>query len=518
MKTFVSHDGIDSNGVRAEVYVQDGRGTVKEIKENKNGTADVHFQVENLKYPVHGWIGQDNPVYDVVKKSLESKEDVQFRIEVQRKPSVERNIPIGELRTDMNKARENTISILAAINGIFSDEAVTNPSEDPASTYGRIKANGSEKKMPAVGASNVLNVLQEVAASQSVTSDIISAIAAQAILNGAEVKDVLTAISGPDRKDDSQPELKKSFSVEAPSWKSYNSDGRQNLGSSSIQAGVGAEQFVRGNIVKNLSLKNYDDADLNKLVDFFGKAVLAISDKIQAAAYGKGFRADRSVASHARVRGIVYDTINEYYPIPVNKDLKLSEDDLKTWVTLVGKLSFNRFKLSIEISNHNTSIDEIVLPDTLVAGLEGVEEANVIPEITLAKPEEDVTVKDAAIEEVTNPTSNKDVPATEPISSVKVDYEVLPPSLIDESILVNGKLPDDVAPTEDTIELFKEFVSDSGLEKKDIAKVSKFLAWTYGPKFTKAQMIPDDVLTEFVDFYVSLGSENFVKAVTNTIK
>jgi hypothetical protein len=513
MKTFVSYDGIDANGVRAEVYVQDGKGTVKEIKENKNGTADVHFQVENLKYPVHGWIGQDNPVYDVVKKSLETKEEVNFRIEVQRKSSVERSIPISDLRTDMNKARENTISILAAINGISSDEAVTSPSEDPASTYGRIKATGSEKKAPAVGVSNVLSVLQEVAASQTVTSDIIAGIAAQAILNGAGVDDVLAAISGPDRKDDSQPELKKSFSVEAPSWKSYNSDGRQNLGSSSIQAGVGAEQFVRGNIVKNLSLENYDNTDLNNAVDFFAKAILAISDKIQAAVYGKGFRADRSVASHARVRGIVYDTINEYYPIPVNKDFKLSEEELNNWVTLVGKLSFNRFKLAIEVSNHTTSIDEITLPDSLKTGSTMPEKATVLPEEVAVKEE-----PQASIAEETTPVIVETEDVNDAVSSAEVDYEVLPPSFIEESILVSGKLPDELAPTEDTIELFKEFVSDSGLDKKDIAKVSKFLAWTYGPRFTKAQMIPDDVLTEFVDFYVSLGSDNFVKAVTGTIK
>ena len=543
MKTFVTHDGVDGNGVRAEVYVQTGEGVIKEIKENANGTADVHFAVENLKFPVHGWIGQDNPVYDVVKKAHQTGDKVEFRIEAQRKANIERDIPIADLRADMKIAREKTIAILASVNGIVSDEAVTNPEEDPASTYGRIKATGNEKKTVATPGSvfvagTALQTLRDVVAEQTVTSDIIAAIAAQALVAGSSTAEVLEAISGPDRRDDSQPELRKSFSVEAPSWKAFNSDGRQNLGALSITAGVSSEQFVRAELAKSVSPELVNNDQFNEAVKYFATLILAISDKIQAATYGSGFRADRSVASHARVRGIVYDTVTEYFSLPIESNVTVDPNKLNDWVTQVGRLSYNRFKTAVDIANSELKVDEVLIPDSLLNGAtlistSNVEQSAVVeqePVIEMTEPEE--TAPAATTEEVVQSESDDvqeavEAPLVEAVVEASApevspaiaevaeadDYEVLPQMHLDEDILVGGKLPDDVAATEETIEMFKEFVTETGLPKSDLSKVAKLLAWTFGPKFGKAQNIPDDALTDFIDFYVSMGAENFIKAV-----
>lgn len=543
MKTFVTHDGVDGNGVRAEVYVQTGEGVIKEIKENANGTADVHFTVENLKFPVHGWIGQDNPVYDVVKKAHQTGDKVEFRIEAQRKANIERDIPIADLRADMKIAREKTIAILASVNGIVSDEAVTNPEEDPASTYGRIKATGNEKKTVATPGSvfvagTALQTLRDVVAEQTVTSDIIAAIAAQALVAGSSTAEVLEAISGPDRRDDSQPELRKSFSVEAPSWKAFNSDGRQNLGALSITAGVSSEQFVRAELAKSVSPELVNNDQFNEAVKYFATLILAISDKIQAATYGSGFRADRSVASHARVRGIVYDTVTEYFSLPIESNVTVDPNKLNEWVTQVGRLSYNRFKTAVDIANSELKVDEVLIPDSLLNGAtlistSNVEQSAVVeqePVIEMTEPEE--TAPAATTEEVVQSESDDvqeavEAPLVEAVVEASApevspaiaevaeadDYEVLPQMHLDEDILVGGKLPDDVAATEETIEMFKEFVTETGLPKSDLSKVAKLLAWTFGPKFGKAQNIPDDALTDFIDFYVSMGAENFIKAV-----
>jgi hypothetical protein len=545
MKTFISHDGVDANGVRAEVYVQDGEGVIKEIKESANGTADIHFTVDNLKFPVHGWIGQDNPVYQVVKKAKETGEKVSFRIESQRKSKVDRTIPMEELRKDMNSAREKTISILAAINDIMSDEAVTNPDEDPNQTYGRIKATGGEPKRSASGVAGViiagtaLEVLKTASADQTVTNDIIANLAASALLAGAEVSEVQAAISGPDRRDDSQPDLRKNFSVEAPSWKAFNSDGRQNLGASNIQAGVGVEQFIRLQTARIAGHDEVASAEFNDVVSYFARLTLAIADKVQAAGYGKGFRADRSVASHARVRGIVYDTISEYYPLPVDENLKVSKEAVDAWVTNVGRLSFNRFKLAIDITNDNSVIEEIEIPASVLGGsvvtskpvvkTEPVVVAEPVVEAPKAAVEVITTVAEDLVEIVSEPAvetvkedpkkAKAEVETESEVAPVAVDYEVLPQTLLDESLLVDGKLPADIAATEDTIEEFKTFVTESGLEgKEDLAKVSRFLAWTFGDKFAKASNIPDDELMNFIDFYVASGTENFVKAVNGVTK
>lgn len=541
MKTFVTHDGVDGNGIRAEVYVQTGEGVVKEIKENANGTADIHFTVENLKFPVHGWIGQDNPVYDVVKKAQTTGDKVEFRIEAQRKANIERDIPIADLRADMKTAREKTISILASINGIVSDEAVTNPEEDPASTYGRIKAKGDERKTVATPGSafvsgTALQTLRDIVGEQTVSNDIIAAVAAQALLSGNTTAEVLEAITGPDRRDDSQPELRKSFSVEAPSWKAFNSDGRQNLGTSSITSGVGAEQFVRASLTKKLSPELLETEKMNDAVKYFATLILAMSDKIQAAAYGQGFRPDRSVASHARVRGIMYDTITEYHELPISSDGIIRPDVLNHWVTTVGRLSYNRFKLSIAIANSTETVDEINIPQSLIT-VDGKQSESVTLETTPPAVEKVATetfeettnvtpveesVETATVQESTvkvkeestveTPEPAEESPALKAIEEAN-DYEALPQMHLDENLLIDGKLPEDIASTEETIEMFKEFVIETGLPKSDLPKVAKLLAWTFGPKFNKAQLIPDENLVDFIDFYVSMGSENFIKTV-----
>jgi hypothetical protein len=544
MKKFTTHDGVDANGVRAEVFVQAGEGLVKEIKENANGTADVHFSVDNLKFPVHGWIGIDNPVYDVVKKAKETGDKVSFRIETQRKASVDRTTPIADLRKDMNSARENTIAILASVNDILSDEAVTNPDEDPNPTYGRIKATGGEPKKSAstvLVAGSALEVLRTASADQTVTNDIISNLAASALLAGAELPDVLAAISGPDRRDDSQPELRKNFSVEAPSWKAFNSDGRQNLGASNIQAGVGVEQFIRLQVARVVGYDDVASPNFNDAVKYFAQLTLGIADKVQASAYGKGFRADRSVASHARVRGIVYDTISEYYPLPLTENTTTTQENVDEWVTNVGRLSFNRFKLAIEITNDSSEIADVSLPASILGEGKAAPKKEAKVEEVAVKPEP-TPIVEAPAEEV-KPASKKEAkpkveekkPEVTPVEeaeaveeanvetepapvTVSADYELLPQTLLDESMLVDGKLPEDIAATKDTIEEFKAFVTEAGLtSKEDLSKVSKFLAWTFGEKFAKASNLPDDELVNFIDFYVASGSENFVKAVNGVI-
>lgn len=542
MKTFITHDGVDANGIRAEVFVQDGEGVVKEIKESSKGTADIHFSVENLKFPVHGWIGQDNPVFDVVKKAMKDGEKVSFRIETQRKAKVDRALPMEELRKDATSARENIILVLASVNGIVSDEAVTNPEEDPNPTYGRIKATGGEPKKSATAgvivAGTALEVLRTTAADQTVTNDVISALAASALLAGAEISEVQAAISGPDRRDDSQPELRKNFSVEAPSWKAYNSDGRQNLGASNIQAGVGVEQFIRLQVARVVGYDEVASPKFNDAVSYFARLTLAIADKVQSAAYGKGFRADRSVASHARVRGIVYDTISEYYPLPVLEDITVSKEEVDNWVTNVGRLSFNRFKLAIEITNDPSLIEQIDLPEGLLTAGSAPKKAPsapVVEEVVTPAVPEVVEAPVEALEAPKKASKAKSEPVVEvtpepvveaPVASeeavvepVSADYEALPQTLLDESLLVDGKLPADIAASEETIEEFKAFVAEAGLESRDeLVKVSKLLAWTFGEKFSKASNIPDDELVNFIDFYVASGTDNFIKAVNGAAK
>ena len=53
-KPFVSYDGADEQGTRAEVMVNVGVGTVKEIERGEKGkSAKIKVAVEGLRFPIN---------------------------------------------------------------------------------------------------------------------------------------------------------------------------------------------------------------------------------------------------------------------------------------------------------------------------------------------------------------------------------------------------------------------------------------------------------------------------------
>jgi hypothetical protein len=538
MKPFTSHDGTDENNVRAEVYVQINEGIVDQIKDGDKGTSDVYFKVENLKFPVHGWVGQDDAVYELAKVSLLSKEPISFRIESQRKKKVDRTIPIAELRASTEMARENTTPILAGINGVLSKEAITNPNEDPKpNPSGRLAATDDDMKSsnPAGGTSvsasaeSILETLADVAANETVADDIVAGIAAQALIAGASITEVQKVLAGNDRRDPSQPELKSSFTVESPAWKDFNSDGRLNYGSFVIQSGVHVESFVRSQVTKRLDPSLLNDPTVNDAVEYFSALVLAIADRVQVSVYGEGFRADRAAASHTKARSIVNDTINKYYDLPLSEELTLPDDlnEIDAWIKNVGKLSVERFRLAARRATDKTVFGGITPPISLLSekANDKAEEAevqaerdeiiteseNIAEEVVLETPEvAEETVAEAVVaDEVAAEEALDDVAETEGATeSADEDGVVLmPPAFIE------GKVTEDKLAKEQTVKELQAFVQESEVKKEDLIKLTKLISYTFGPAYKKATLLDDDSLADFIDFYVASGSENFIKAL-----
>jgi hypothetical protein len=556
MKPFVSYDGKDENNVRAEVHVNQNTGIISDIKEGDKGTADVHFKVEGLKFPIHGWVGMDDNVYKAAVEAKAKNETVEFRIESQRKRKVDRTIPIAELRSSTDLARENTTPILAGINGLLSSEAVTNPREDPKQTSGgRYSATDEDMEAPAgnnngavgssLNAGALLDVLTKISGESNVTNDVVAVVAGLALAAGADATAIHSAVAGKDRRDSTQPEPRQSFSVEAPAWKEFNSDGRFNLGSSAVQAGVGTEVFVRRLLSEINSEALLQDKGF-AAVDYFTGLVLAIADRVQVASYGEGFKADRGAQSHTRVRGIVYDTIEHYCPLPVAADLTINGDaqaTIKEWVASVGKLSVGRFRTAVERSSVITGF-QIEIPASLINGssqkvVDATASAPVTPPKPVSAPEpvvesptpaEPVQSITAPQEELPEePTDEEEPPAEEQFVESVVVYDetdseqesennadtlnMFPKNLLDESILVNGSLPADKAPSEENKSMFREFVNESELPQEELYKVARLLAWTFGPSFGKVANIPDEVLQDFLDFYIADGTEHFIEVL-----
>jgi len=158
-KPFISKDGVDDKGIRAEVKIVVGYGDVVKIKPSDSGkTNNVEFAVANTEYNPSGYC-RDSRIIEVLEKAMESNEPVHFRIETRRKSDVDRSRPFNEL--DSNRGKE-VVKSLAAIRlegdeeWTLSSDAVTRLDEDP-STSGLISANDQSKDQLGAGSRSAGN-------------------------------------------------------------------------------------------------------------------------------------------------------------------------------------------------------------------------------------------------------------------------------------------------------------------------------------------------------------------------
>lgn len=371
---FVSKDGPDDNGVRAEVYVQTGTGIVKELKENGNNV-QVMMGVEGLKHPVGGWTSKTEAIYPLLVAAHESGREVSYRIESQRKRKnsngpIPRDVPIAELRKTMDIAKENCMNIFAGIDGTLSAEAVTNPAEDPASG-GRIRAVDAPAaaNAPATGGVSgggggfsVEQALAGLANARQggLPQTIQDSAAALALAAGATVEQVLAAGVDP-QAETPQREVQRVLAKEAAPYVAFNTDGRVNLGSYMVQAAVGAESLAADLMNTNAAEvaarhnaaidagevegEKIDPQPLNfKNAAALGAVFLTLADRVQAGTTGG--RPDRMATSHTRARGFVYDAVKNRHPVPFGQPAEAQE----AWKQAIVDEGVERFKWAVKIA------------------------------------------------------------------------------------------------------------------------------------------------------------------------
>lgn len=281
-RPFISHDGPDENGVRAEIQVVTGYGHVFEIEESEKGNAKkVVFKVENTKYKSTGWAPVDDPVIALVEEAEKNGEPIHFRIEQRRKDTVPRNIPIKELKDTADKARDNTYKSLTAVKReddtewTISPKAQTNMAEDPKS--GSYSAND---------------------------------------YNAEELR----AMSNKG----SQPAKTWSSIFEAPPYADFNNDGTVNMGSLSVAVPTNIYAFIN-EYVRDNELE-IDERRKLKIV----KVILQMCNRAQVEIYdGSITEPVLSAGSHTRARALVFESIKSYYPI--TEEIANDNDLLKDW-------------------------------------------------------------------------------------------------------------------------------------------------------------------------------------------
>ena len=84
MAKFTSHDGMDRNGIRAEVNVMTGTGRVKEILRNGEAkNVEIVFDPDNLqlKRKVSGFLDTSSTeLWEYVQAAQKDQRDIAFEI------------------------------------------------------------------------------------------------------------------------------------------------------------------------------------------------------------------------------------------------------------------------------------------------------------------------------------------------------------------------------------------------------------------------------------------------------
>lgn len=332
MPKFTSFDGVDSNGIRAEVNVQTGTGRIKEInprgKASPDGTyrnVEVVFDPDNpaLKRKVYALLDTTaKELWDFVQKAHADQSDVAFRIESQRKRNVDRTKKFEDLIHT-----EEVVRVLAALDNVFSHEAKTNPKEDPTNDGNPSALTqdiAATKAAASSGGSSVSPALAVKALADArragLPAGVIDAVAALALASGASIADVQSA--GFDAQDTpAAPALANvriAASEEKP-WIAYNSDGRINAGSYLVAHAASAERFALDHLIKVYSEGKKSQVDVS--AEMIAQAasialvLLEASDDVQVRATGG--RADRQKNSYNRAMNLVLDAVEKRYAVPV---------------------------------------------------------------------------------------------------------------------------------------------------------------------------------------------------------
>lgn len=507
-KPFVSHDASDENGVRAEVSVTVGVGKVNEIVVGGKGvTAQAKFSVEGLKYSINGWCPVNDPIYQIISDAKESGELVEFRVEHQRKATIDRTTPISELRSSAEAAKENTTSILAGARKVsdkemtFSSEAVTNPAEDPLDgTGGRRSAlhDPTTAAAPTTGASTPAVVLDAsvltAATKAGLPQEVITALAGNLLAGGVPADAVATALYGehqPVNDSTARPVSNSRVAArEETPWKSHNTDGRLNLGSANVAAAVGFENFVRRHVLldKELIPAVAHDEDLtNVLIAHLTSRLLQVADYTQRMAYGGGFIPDRSVNSHNRIRGIMYDVIDHY--LPITKEVLEDNTARNNWLRNVHEVTLKRFRVAITATENNTLNDDLILSALYPESKSGGE--------TPSNESEKQQAQQATKADNADKHQGDEQPTAAPIP----DYVFKPSAGNDKEVLA----------TDETVALLTELASEHELTNEEKIGLGTLLEKTLGAR--KAINNSEADLSEFVDFYVARDGDDLRAAI-----
>lgn len=287
-RPFVSHDGPDTNGFRAEVKVVTGFGHVDSIEKSKAGkSAKVSFKVENTDFLSAGWAPIEDPVMKLVEEAKDSGEPIHFRIETRRQDKIDRATPIAEL-TDLSRAKDSIHKSLSAVKReddsawTISPHAKTNMAEDPV--FGAKSANDF--------------TLEELRAGKAGSAS-------------------------------SAPARVSHRGVEPPPYVARLASGAMNPGSMAVAAPLNIYTFL----AEYLKDKGIEVDDRTKFATV--KVILAACNDAQLGIYEtveeELSNPDLSLGSHTRARALIFESVRIFYPLTA--EVMSDAQALEEWKT-----------------------------------------------------------------------------------------------------------------------------------------------------------------------------------------
>lgn len=299
-KPFISHDGKDDNGIRAQVKVVMGYGDVLSITDSKGGKSKkVEFAVSNTEYFPSGWT-RDAKLQAMLEQAQDTKEPIHFRIETRRKDDVDREKPFDQL--DTNRGAE-IVKSLAALrfegddNWTISQDAVTRMDEDPKTAGGLIKA--SEQSLDELRPAN------------------------------------RTENSGNSRNGNFEP---------AP----YVAIWRDDINPGTIAVGIPIN-FLANLLEFERETGISIDQDKRKEI---AKSLMRVANQLQKDIYTKFLKVDYpgidlTAGSHTRARALIFETLRSYAPL--TEDILEDDEAMKQWLKKVYSISYAMWGWAIEV-------------------------------------------------------------------------------------------------------------------------------------------------------------------------
>lgn len=314
---FISLDGADAEGKRAEVKVVTGYGRVKEVEPSKAGKSfKVSFEVENTEFNPSGWAPDGSNVLEKIREAESRGEPIHFRLETRRQKHIDRSLPLAEVAPpgDTSAARKNIHKSLAAVKfegddaWTVSQHAVTNMIEDPKDRGGN-------------GIYSAANLSAEELAA----------------LNGGAAPEGGGAAT-----------VARSFGVEPDEYVARLASGAVNPGS---VAALALFDFVT--FVAQWDRDHEGEAVVGeKKHVVLAKALLAATNAVQLGVFdGELERANPLAPSHKNARAVVFEIVRAYYPL--SAEVVASKEAIVEWKENVEAKALGMFKWAIsEIDGH----------------------------------------------------------------------------------------------------------------------------------------------------------------------